>query len=46
MESEQSMAREHSDGSAIGMEFMVLFSFVGEVFYRCKNRETDVLGSP
>jgi hypothetical protein len=45
MESEHSMAREHSDGSATDVDFIAFVSFVGEVFCRCKNPETDFLGS-
>jgi hypothetical protein len=45
IESEHSMAREHSDGSATEMEFMAFVSFVGEVFWRFKNLETDFLDS-
>jgi hypothetical protein len=42
IESEHSMAREDKDGSATEMEFMAFVSFVGEVFWGFKNRETDV----
>jgi hypothetical protein len=45
IESEHSMAREDRDGSETVMEFMAFVSFVGEVFCRYKNPQTDVLGS-
>jgi hypothetical protein len=45
MESEHNMAREDRDGSATEMVFMTFVSFVGEVFGRHKNPETDVLDS-
>jgi hypothetical protein len=45
IESEHSMAREHSDGSATEIDFMAFVSFVGGVFCKYKSPETDVLGS-
>jgi hypothetical protein len=45
MESEHNMAREDRDGSGIEMRFIAIVSFVGEVFWRFKNPETDVLDS-
>jgi hypothetical protein len=39
IESEQSMAREHNDGSATEMEFMAFVSFVGEVFCRYETQK-------
>jgi hypothetical protein len=45
IESEHNIAREDREGSATEMEFMVVVSFVGEVFWRFKNPKTDSLDS-
>jgi hypothetical protein len=45
MESEHSMAREDREGSETEMRFIAIVSFAGEVFWRFKNPETDVLDS-
>jgi hypothetical protein len=43
IDSEQSMAREHSDGSATEREFMASFPFVREVLSAYEKPEAAVL---